>query len=54
MWEEFSVIALTAALNNQLFVPGQVGATMVFGEEGVSVLIKPCFSPIPDPLGSAC
>ncbi|MFT4961808.1 MAG: hypothetical protein ACI92Z_002902, partial [Paracoccaceae bacterium] len=40
MWEEFSVIALTAALNNQLFVPGQVGATMVFGEEGVSVLIK--------------
>jgi hypothetical protein len=20
----------------------------------VSVLIKPCFSPIPDPLGSAC
>jgi hypothetical protein len=36
MWEEFSVIALTAALNNQLFVPGQVGATMVFGEEGVA------------------
>lgn len=36
MWEEFSVIALTAALNNQPFVPGQVGATGVFYEEGVS------------------
>ncbi len=36
MWEEFSVIALTAALNNQPFVPGQVGATMIFDEEGVS------------------
>lgn len=36
MWEEFSVIALTAALNNQIFVPGQVGATMIFDEEGVT------------------
>ena len=36
MWEEFSVIALTAALNNQPFVPGQVGATEIFDEEGVS------------------
>lgn len=36
MWEEFSVIALTAALNNQIFVPGQVGATMIFSEEGVA------------------
>ncbi|MCG3266107.1 major capsid protein [Yoonia sp. I 8.24] len=36
MWEEFSVIALTAALNNQPFVPGQVGATGIFDEEGVS------------------
>lgn len=36
MWEEFSVIALTAALNKQPFVPGQVGATGIFDEEGVS------------------
>lgn len=36
MWEEFTVIALTAALNNQPFVPGQVGATGIFDEEGVA------------------
>lgn len=33
---QFSVIALTAALNDQPFVPGQVGATGIFDEEGVS------------------
>lgn len=36
MWEEFSVIALTAALNAQIFTPGQVGATSIFAEEGVA------------------
>lgn len=37
MWEtEFSVAALTAALNRQPFVPGQLGATGIFNEDGVS------------------
>lgn len=42
MWEtEFSVLALTAALNNIGFVPGQLGATGIFDPEGVdSTLIK--------------
>ncbi|NIZ11081.1 major capsid protein [Pseudooceanicola sp. HF7] len=41
MWEDFSIIALTAALNSQPFVPGQVGATGIFHEEGVqSTTIK--------------
>lgn len=38
MWEtEFSVLALTAAINNQPFVPGQLGATGIFDEDGVAV-----------------
>lgn len=38
MWEdEFSVLALTAAINNQPFVPGQLGATGIFEEDGVAV-----------------
>lgn len=32
----FSVIALSAALNNVPFVPGQVGATGIFDEDGIS------------------
>ncbi len=36
---EFSVIALTAALNNVPFVPGQVGATGIFGEEQIAELV---------------
>ncbi|TRD16959.1 major capsid protein [Palleronia caenipelagi] len=41
-WEtEFSVIALTAALNDQPFVPGQLGALGIFEEDGVtSTMIK--------------
>lgn len=34
MWEEFSVIALTAALNAQPYVPGQIGALKIFEEDG--------------------
>lgn len=34
---QFSVIALTAALNNQPFVPGQIGALGIFEEDGVNV-----------------
>lgn len=38
MWEtDFSVLALTAAINNQPFVPGQLGATGIFDEDGVAV-----------------
>ena len=38
MWEtEFSVLALTAAINNQPFVPGQLGATGIYDEDGVAV-----------------
>lgn len=38
MWEtEFSVLALTASINNQPFVPGQLGATGIFDEDGVAV-----------------
>ncbi|MBB5515773.1 hypothetical protein FHS89_001793 [Rubricella aquisinus] len=38
MWEtEFSVIALTAALNDQPFVPGQLGELGIFEEDGVNV-----------------
>ncbi len=36
MWEEFTIVALTATLNNQPFVPGQLGALDIFDEEGVS------------------
>lgn len=39
MWDHFSIIALTAALNNQPFVPGQVGATGIFHEEGVDTTV---------------
>ena len=34
---QFSVIALTAALNDQPFVPGQIGALGIFEEDGVNV-----------------
>ena len=34
---QFSVIALTAALNNQPFVPGQIGGLGIFEEDGVNV-----------------
>ncbi len=34
---QFSVIALTAALNNQPFVPGQIGDLGIFQEDGVNV-----------------
>ncbi|TDE34132.1 major capsid protein [Antarcticimicrobium sediminis] len=34
---QFSVIALTAAINDQPFVPGQIGALGIFEEDGVSV-----------------
>ncbi|WPZ23113.1 major capsid protein [Sulfitobacter faviae] len=34
---QFSVIALTAALNNQPFVPGQIGDLGIFEEDGVNV-----------------
>lgn len=37
MWEtEFSVQALTAAINKQPFIPGQLGATGIFVEDGVA------------------
>jgi hypothetical protein len=36
---QFSVIALTAALNNQPFVPGQLGALGIFEEDGVNVTV---------------
>ena len=39
MWDHFSIIALTAALNKQPFVPGQVGATGIFHEEGVDTTV---------------
>lgn len=40
MWEsEFSLIALTAMINAVGYVPGQVGATGVFTEEGVPTTI---------------
>lgn len=35
MEEEFDIVTLTAAVNDQPFVPGQMGATGVFDEEGV-------------------
>jgi len=34
---QFSVIAMTAALNDQPFVPGQIGGLRLFEEDGVSV-----------------
>lgn len=34
---QFSVINLTATLNNQPFVPGQIGALGIFEEDGVNV-----------------
>lgn len=34
---QFSVIALTAALNDQPFVPGQIGEIGIFEEDGVNV-----------------
>lgn len=36
---QFSVIALTAALNDQPFVPGQIGALNIFDEDGVNVTV---------------
>ncbi|MBT9383323.1 major capsid protein [Pseudooceanicola sp. CBS1P-1] len=39
LWDNFGLIALTATLNNQPFVPGQVGATGIFHEEGVDTTI---------------
>ena len=35
MEEEFDIVTLTAKVNKQPFVPGQVGATGIFDEEGV-------------------
>ncbi|MBT2130116.1 major capsid protein [Aliiroseovarius lamellibrachiae] len=35
MEDEFDIVTLTASVNNQPFVPGQMGATGVFDEEGV-------------------
>ena len=34
---QFNVIALTAALNDRPFVPGQIGALGIFEEDGVNV-----------------
>lgn len=36
MWEDFIVEMLTAAINRQPFVPGQVGRLDIFDEDGVS------------------
>lgn len=38
MEEEFDIVTLTAAINDKPFVPGQVAATGIFDEEGVSTL----------------
>ena len=35
MENEFDIVTLTATVNNQPFVPGQMGALGVFDEEGV-------------------
>lgn len=35
MEEEFDIVTLTASVNNQPFVPGQMGALGIFDEEGV-------------------
>ena len=35
-WDEFDLVTLTAMINNQPFVPGQLGALGIFDEEGVS------------------
>lgn len=38
MEDEFDIVTLTATINDQPFVPGQMGATGVFDEEGVPTL----------------